>query len=119
MANLPNTVENTNPSVFFNGYFSQPLQISDAVWEQVYSYFLTLTNDSASASALAQAVIALTYNNSLDPLTVIAQFRAAPNASNVKQLLISFFNSAKGATSKLGYTRNNAIPPSVSRNIIP
>jgi hypothetical protein len=119
MANLPNTVSSTSPEIFFNGYFSQPLQVSDAVWGQVYGYFLTVTNDAASASALAQAIIALTYNNNLNPLTVISQFQAAPNSSNVKQLLISFFNSAKGPTSKLGYTRNNTVSPNVSRNIIP
>jgi hypothetical protein len=118
MANLPTPVSVTNPSVFFNGYFSQPLQVSDAVWGQVYGYFFSLTNDVDSANALAQGVIALTYNNNLDPLTVIAQFQSAPNSSSVKQLLISFFNSAKGATSKLGYKINNATPPNVARNIV-
>lgn len=118
MANLPSPVSVTNPSVFFNGYFSQPMQISDAVWGQVYGYFYSLTNDVDSANALAQSVIALTYNNNLDPLTVVAQFQSAPNESNVKNLLISFFNNAKGATSKLGYKRNNVIPPNVAKNII-
>jgi hypothetical protein len=118
MANIPSTTQPTDTKVFFNGYFSQPMQVSDAVWGQVYGYFYTLTNSSDAAGALAQSVIALTYNNNLEPLTVLQQFQAAPNSTNIKELLISFFNSAKGSTSKLGYKRNNATAPLVSRNII-
>jgi hypothetical protein len=120
MANTPDTIT-SNPlssQTFFNGYFSQPIQVSDAVWGQVYGYFLTLTKDASAASALAQSVIALTYNNNLDPLAVINEFSKAPNSSNVKTLLISFFNSSKGSTSKLGFKKLNETPPSVSRNII-
>lgn len=117
MANIPNT-QQTDTQVFFNGYFSQPLQVSDAVWGQVYGYFFTLTKNSDAASALAQSVITLTYNNNLNPLDLIQQFQANPNSNNIKNLLVSFFNSAKGATSKLGYKKNNSIPPSVARNIL-
>jgi len=118
MANLPNT-QFTDTQVFFNGYFSQPIQVSDAVWGQVYGYFYTLTNDVDSASSLAQSVITLTYNNNLNPLDLIQQFQANPNTNNTKSLLISFFNNAKGATSKLGYNKNTTTAPLVARNIIP
>ena len=117
MTNTPAS-QNTDTSVFFNGYFSQPLQVSDALWGQVYGYFYTLTNSADAANALAQSVITLTYNNNLDPLAVLSQFQAAPNNTNIKQLLISFFNSAKGSTSKLGYKRNNTTAPTVAKNII-
>ena len=41
MANTP-TTQQTDTQVFFNGYFSQPIQVSDALWGQVYGYFLTI-----------------------------------------------------------------------------
>ena len=118
MANLPTPTSSSSSQLFFNGYFSQPIQTNPAVWEQVYGYFLTLTKDSDAANALAQSIIALTYNNNLNPLSVIQQFQSSPNSNNVKQLLISFFNSAKGATSKLGYKKNNSVPSNIARNII-
>jgi hypothetical protein len=118
MANLPVSSDPQGSQVFFNGYFSQPIQTSPAIYGQVYGYFYTLTNSADTASALSQAIITLTYNNKLDPLAVIKEFQAAPNSSNVKQLLISFFNSAKGATSKLGYNKNNTTPVFIARNIV-
>ena len=101
MANTP-TTQITDTQVFFNGYFNQPLQVSDAVWQQIYGYFYNLTNSADAANALAQSVISLTYNNNLNPLDLIKQFQQNPNSNSVKTLLISFFNSIKGSTSKLG-----------------
>jgi hypothetical protein len=117
MANVPSG-QTTNTQVFFNGYFSQPLQVSEAVWGQVYGYFLNLTNSSDAAAALAQSVITLTYSNSLNPLDLIQQFQTNPQSNNTKTLLISFFNSVKGATSKIGYKNNNSTAPIVARNIL-
>ena len=118
MANLPSTSQPQNTQVFFNGYFSQPIQVSDAIWGQVYGYFYDLTKNAETASVLAQSIITLTYNNNLEPLAVLQQFQSAPNSNNIKNLLISFFNSAKGPTSKLGYKNINATPVNVARNII-
>ena len=119
MTNTPTIIDSSSSQTFFNGYFSQPIQVSDAVWGQVYGYFLTLTKSKDAANALAQSVIALTYNNNLDPLQVIQEFSSAPNSNSVKTLLISFFNSTKGSTSKLGYNNNNSTNPNVARNILP
>jgi hypothetical protein len=117
MANTP-TTQITDTQVFFNGYFNQPLQVSDAVWQQIYGYFYNLTNSADAANALAQSVISLTYNNNLNPLDLIKQFQQNPNSNSVKTLLISFFNSIKGSTSKLGYQKPSSVSPVVSKNIL-
>ena len=117
MANTP-TTQQTDTQVFFNGYFSQPIQVSDALWGQVYGYFLTITNSTDAASALAQSVITLSYNNNINALDLIQKFQTDPKSNNTKALLISFFNSVKGSTSKLGYKNNNSTTPNVARNII-
>lgn len=118
MSNLPINSQPLNTQIFFNGYFSQPIQVSDAVWGQIYGFFYDLTKNSDTANVLAQSIITLTYNNNLEPLSVIKQFQTAPNSNNVKNLLISFFNNAKGPTSKLGYKNLNSTPPNIARNII-
>jgi hypothetical protein len=117
MSNIPQQ-QVTDTQLFFNGYFNQPIQISDAVYQQIYGYFLTLTNSTDAANALTQSVITLTYNNNLNPLDLIQKFQVDPKSNNTKALLVSFFNSTKGATSKLGYKNNNSTTPDVARNIL-
>jgi hypothetical protein len=119
MTNTPVVQDAFSSQVFFNGYFTQPIQISTEVYGQIYGFFFTLTNDANAANALTQSVVALTYNNKLDPLAVIEEFRKNANSSNIKTLLISFFNSAKGPTSKLGYKKNNNTSVNVARNLLP
>ena len=101
---------------FFNGYYSQPIQVSDDVWTQVYGYFYNITNNVEAANALAQSLLTLTYNNKLNPLDLLQQFQKNPNNSDVKTLLISFFNNIKGSTSKLGYKKVNMRPDSLFAN---
>ena len=118
MANIPNNNTEPNSSqTFFNGYFSQTLQVSSAVYGQVNGFFLARTSDAAVADSLSQALLTLTYNNNLDPLIMISEFEKAASDSDLKKLLISFFNASKGATSKLGYfnkkTNNNYVQKSI------
>ena len=118
MANTPTATNPYSSQTFFNGYFSQPVQVSSAVWGQVYGYFFSLTGDADAANSLAQAVISLTHNNKLDPIATLQEFQKDATSSNVKNLLISFFNSSKGPTSKIGYKNNNSIAPNVARNLL-
>jgi hypothetical protein len=119
MANVPNT--STNPDSaqnFFNGYFSQTLQVSSAVYGQVNGFFLARTSNPAVADSLSQALLTLTYNNNLDPLVMIAEFDKTASESDLKKLLISFFNASKGSTSKLGYFNNRQNNNLIKRSIL-
>jgi len=118
LSNVANNVESTNTQTFFNGYFTQPIQISEMVYQQVYNFFLTKMRDPGAASSLSQAVLTLTYNNNLNPLDVIADFGKAADSSDLKQLLIAFFNATKGSTSKLGYQLNQSTSAFAKRNIV-
>jgi hypothetical protein len=118
MANIPSAISGTSSQTFFNGYFTQPVQVSEAVYQQVYGFFLDKTRDSSAAQSLSQAVLSLTYNNNLDPLTLIADFNKASNESDLKQLLVAFFNATKGATSKLGYNQTKGTNKFVNKNIV-
>lgn len=119
MANIPNT--NTDPNsaqTFFNGYFSQTLQVSAAVYGQVNGFFLARTSSTTVADSLSQALLTLTYNNNLDPLVMIAEFDKAASESDLKKLLISFFNASKGPTSKLGFYNKRHNNQYVQRTIL-
>jgi hypothetical protein len=118
MSNTANNVENTKTQTFFNGYFTQPIQISETIYQQVYNFFLAKMKDASAAGSLTQAVLTLTYNNNLNPLDVIADFGKAADSSDLKQLLLSFFNATKGSTSKLGYQVNQNTSAFAKRNIV-
>jgi hypothetical protein len=120
MANLPNntTSDPNSAQTFFNGYFTQTIQVSQAVYGQVLSFFRDRTSSDSAAESLTQALLTLCTNNQLDPLLMTAELNKAPNESELKKLLISFFNASKGATSKLGYANQRNKNDYVTRTIL-
>jgi hypothetical protein len=113
--NLPTPTTPTQQ--FFDGYFNQTISIDPDVYQRVYSFFLNKTASDAAAKQLAQNVIALTYNNKIDPISVINDFDKAAGSSELKTLLITFFNSLRGPTSKIGYGNTKFTNQWVQRNI--
>lgn len=118
MANITETLDPNSSQTFFNGYFSQPVQVDQAVYGQVLTFFQNRSGSYLVAESLAQALVTLCYNNSLDPLVMLTEFDKATNDSQLKQLLLSFFNATKGATSKLGYSNIRQQNKYVSRTIL-
>ena len=114
--NLPNTTSNTMQ--FFNGYTNQPIEVNPEIYSQVYSFFLSRTSSDVAAKQLAQNVMVLTYDNKLDPLKIITEFNKAASDSELKTLLIAFFNSLRPASSKIGFSNNNYTNQWVQRNIL-
>ena len=114
--NLPESTSSTQQ--FFNGYFSQEVTMNSEVYNQVYSFFSANTNSNSAAKQLTQTVMILTYNNNIDPLAIIKDFNKAANQSELKTLLITFFNSLRGPTSKIGYSNSTFTNQWVQRNII-
>ena len=114
--NLPET--GTASQNFISGYYTQPPTMNPDVYNQVLAFFRSKTESDAAAQKLAQTVMILTYNNSLDPIKVIKDFSKAASESEYKVLLITFFNSTRGNTSKVGY--NNFLYQNkwVQRNIL-
>lgn len=114
--NLPESTSSTQQ--FFNGYFSQEVTMNSEVYNQVYSFFIANTSSASAAGQLTQTVMILTYNNNIDPLSVIKDFNKAASQSELKTLLITFFNSLRGPTSKIGYSNSTFTNHWVQRNII-
>ena len=114
--NLPNTTSTTQQ--FFNGYFNQPVTMQPDVYNTVYSFFKNATESDAAAETLTKNVMVLTYNNNLDPLQIIKDFGKAATQSELKTLLISFFNSLRGPSSKIGFSNKTNANQWVQRNIL-
>ena len=102
----------------FNGTYYQNIPVSEGVYDLVYGYFLNKTNLKESADALTQAVLTLSYNTKINALDIINEFEKAPNESDLKKLMISVFNTSRGATSKLGFSDGTTINRWVARNIV-
>jgi hypothetical protein len=115
--NLPGTTSNTIK--FFNGYTNQEININPEVYGQVYAFFEAKTSSKSAAEQLTQNVILLTYDNKLDPLKIINEFNKAASESELKTLLVAFFNSLRPSTSKLGFSSNtNYTNQWIQRNIL-
>ena len=94
---------------YISSLLSTSINIDADVYDQVFSFFSSKTSSLAAAQQLTQSVLTLTYNNKLNPLDLLQQFQKNPNNSDVKTLLISFFNNIKGSTSKLGYKKVTSV----------
>ena len=89
------------------------------VYNQVYAFFKSKTGSDTAAQQLTQNIMILTFNNKLDPLQIIKDFDKAASESDLKTLLIAFFNSLRGPTSKIGYSNTIFTNQWVQRNILP
>lgn len=102
----------------FNGIYYQTVPVSEGVYDLVYGYFLSKTNLKESAESLTQSVLTLSYNTKINALDILNEFEKAPNDSDLKKLMISVFNTSRGATSKIGFSDGTTINRWVARNII-
>ena len=103
---------------FFNGYYNQPIPVDTVVYNRVLTFFKSKTSSLAAAEQLTQNVLALTFKNKLDPIEVIQDFDKATNNSELKMLFITFFNSLRSPTSKVGFGNSNKTNQWIQRNIL-
>jgi hypothetical protein len=114
--NLPTS--STNSQVLFQSVVGTEINVSADIYDQVLTFFLTKTSSRIAAEQLTQSVLSLTYENSLNPLKILSEFNKAANDSELKTLLIAFFNSLRPSTSKIGFSSNIQTNKWVQRNIV-
>jgi hypothetical protein len=118
MANIPVTTIDQEQT-FFNSYFNKSMQINPVQYNEIFNFFRSRTGSRNAALSLTDMLIALTYKNNLDPNRMILEFQKSTDSSNYKKLMISFFNSQKGPTSKLGFRSSVSSNQTISRTILP
>jgi hypothetical protein len=117
MANIPvTTVE--QEQTFFNSYFNQSMQVNPVQYNEIFNFFRSKTGSRSAAQSLTDMLIALTYQNNLDPNRMLVEFQKTSDSSTYKKLMIGFFNSQKGPTSKLGFRNTVNSNQTISRAIL-
>lgn len=114
--NLPGSL--TNSQLLFNSTVTPSINLDPEVYEQLLAFFRTKTDSISAAKQLTESVISLTYENKLDPLKILNEFNKAANTSELKTLLIAFFNSLRPATSRIGFNNNITTNFWVQRNLL-
>lgn len=118
MANLPTTTVSQDQK-FYNSYFNRVLDINPATYNEIYNFFRSRTGSRTAAQSLTDMMIALTYKNNLDPNRMLLEFQKSTDNSSYKALMLSFFNSQKGPTNKLGFRSSVSHNQHISRAILP
>lgn len=109
-------------SVSQNDYFDQFYQtrspVSGNQFDAVYTFFLSRTNNNKEAAkSLASSLLEVTYQNSIDPMVVLDDFKKYTQNESFKSALIGLFNGTRRNTSKIGFSANTTPAPRTLRNV--
>ena len=115
-SSLPNNTTETQQ--FFNTFNGKQFTVDSSTYNQIYNFFRSRSTSDLAAQQLTQYLIIMTYNNKLNPLTIINQL-STDTTNDIKSLVITFFNGTRDAYSKLGFANANITNFWVDRNIIP
>ena len=117
--NLPqNTTGSIDQQTYFDRFYNTQSPASGNQYDAVYTFFLSRTNNNKEAAkSLATSLLQVTYQNSVDPMVVLDDFKKYNQNESFKTALIGLFNSTRRNTSKIGFAANNPPAPRAARNI--
>lgn len=102
----------------FDNYYKEQNSIGPNQYDAVYTFFLGRTNNNVQAAeSLAASLLKLTYENNIDPMVLLEDFKKYNNNESFKTALIGLFNSSRENTSKIGFAATPTSPPVVTRNL--
>ena len=102
----------------FDNYYKQQNSVGPGQYDAVYTFFLGKTNNNVQAAeSLTASLLKLTYENNVDPMALLEDFKKYNNNESFKIALIGLFNSSRSNTSKIGFAATPTSPPLVTRNI--
>ena len=112
------TNDNTTANTYFNNYFLPNARVSPNVDTAIISYFEGISYNTASAKALASAVIYTSQAQGIDPMVTLKEFTQLPEAE-LNAYLVMFLNMQRKGTSYLGLTNQPSTNAYVNRTILP
>jgi len=107
----------TSTQKYFNSLDGIQYNIDPHVYDQVYNFFRARATSDIAAQEMTQYLIIMTHNNQLNPINLLPDL-ANNNVTDVKTLIITFFNTVRDSYSKLGFTNITNTNYWVDRNII-
>ena len=117
--NLPQAQSsNQDQENYFNNFYSTVTPITGNQYDAVYTFFLTRTNNNKEAAkSLTTSLLEITYQNSIDPMVVLGDFKKYNQNESFKTALIGLFNGSRRNTSKIGFSSKTVPSQNVMRNI--
>lgn len=103
---------------FFNNYFDFPISVSSNVDAALVAYFEYITDNKASARALASAVIYTAIKQGIDPMSALDEFKKIPQG-DLNTYTALFLNFERIGTSFLGIKNRPQQNKYVTRAILP
>lgn len=111
---IPNTNDTTD---FFNNFFIQQGSTSSNVNDTIIAYFQTVTGNRDSGIALAASVLTTAYNQGLNPMELIDEFRKL-NLGELNLYLTMFLNLNRVGTSLLGLSNSPQTSKYITRAVL-
>lgn len=117
--NLPQShTGSIDQQTYFDRFYDKQSPVSGQQYDAVYTFFLSRTNNNKDAArSLATSLLEITYQNGIDPMVVLDDFKQYNQNENFKTALIGLFNSSRRNTSKIGFAPENPPAPRAARNI--
>jgi hypothetical protein len=117
--NLPQAQSsNQDQENYFDNFYSTRTPITGNQYDAVYTFFLTRTNNNKEAAkSLTTSLLEITYQNSIDPMVVLGDFKKYNQNESFKTALIGLFNGSRRNTSKIGFSSKTVPSQNVMRNI--
>ena len=113
---LPNN--NQNQEEYFGNFYNTQSPVSPDQYDAVYTFFLSRSNNNKEAAkSLTTSLLQVTYQNSIDPMVVLGDFKKYNQNESFKTALIGLFNSTRRNTSKIGFSAKTVPSQNVMRNI--
>mgnify|MGYP001143220150 FL=1 len=113
---LPNN--NQNQEEYFGNFYNTQSPVSADQYDAVYTFFLSRSNNNKEAAkSLTTSLLQVTYQNGIDPMVVLGDFKKYNQNESFKTALIGLFNSTRRNTSKIGFSAKTVPSQNVMRNI--
>jgi hypothetical protein len=117
--NLPQPQSNSlDQEQYFTQYYNTQSPVSGDQYDAVYVFFLRRTNNNQEAAkSLTSSLLEVTYQNNIDPMLVLDDFKKYTQNESFRTALMSLFNGTRRNTSKIGFATDLTPSRNVVRNI--
>ena len=106
-----------NAQKYFNNFFARDFSIGIAN-DVITAYFEKYTGNKSAGQALAATVIYTAQANSLDPLSILAEFQKL-GQGEIDNYLAAFLNFNRVPTSTIGVKKTQQTSKYITRSILP
>lgn len=117
ISNISKNAASKSTKVFFNEYYTTPINISDNELTSAISFFESKGFDNSAALTTSIILINQAKNDKVNIFTLIDSLRSLSNVK-LTELVAEILNYNRRPSSVIGFKRNTSVNRFESRNII-